>query len=1201
MSTPHFKSAVTAVSSASYLSKRKEKLLIKHRKSLSSLDDCTDHFHREPPQDLAAKGNLPGLEESVAKFGLTMRESDKNSSTLLHHAARSNQVRVMKYLLEHGVELDATDKHGDTALHLAAREGHVQAIHLLLESGADISIFNSEKEASVHTAAMEKSGQALQAIVEHHFCKTCRLKGFRNRTILHYIAAEDNMEACKVLQGCLAKVPDKQNCLHLKDDDGLTPIHLAAQKNAYQVLEFFILLCKEHSLDTALGFVDEENSTPLHAAVDAGHLEVACVLLKYGACPMVMKGDIPPPLHLACSQGRLDMIKAMTATCGKEVLHSIDQNQRLPLHYSAFSIHSKSVISFIMEERGKGFDIDQQDTRGRTPLHMSISSGNLTGVKDFLERGADPLVRDSEGHNALHLAILHNRKAIIEVLCDTPHSEEMAIELDSKGYSPVHIGLKLGLKDIVQTLTSSIQVEPRNVKDPHGNNCIHLAASSGDWKALSGFLELSNSHKLLNETNNSRATPLHCAAKNGHSHCVELLLSSGAMVHKSNKGVYPLMLACRGGHMESLMLLYKAYSFQIDWQDDAGESALHYAARSGSPAMIQKVLDLGAKIVHNDNAKSFLDIVISSGNEDCGLAIVNHRRWWECLDEVSTTLLEYPMLSLVRQMPNIAKAVLDRCHQREYCNGQMKTETFNFKYLVTPWNKPLEEPQKTTEDTMGRQTTSEDRKPRVLARRKSKKLQQEVVIEDLEQMDSDMKIMTLHHTVRKTKSAASTTNKRKPSRTMEVLKTMIRHKRIDLLIHPVVNAYLRKKWKSYGRFTYAVNFGILSLLVFSLTMFVVLSPNPTLAANGNNSGNATSFGSGNNSGNASSEGFYSTTAAQVFRWLSVLANTLYVINAIAGVLVVGLKSVNFVKRIEVWITVLAVLFNYVFLLSPDPYDVSILPFGAAACYFTWLVMFTALEFFDVFGIYVNMFFKILRTVFQVFFVCLLLLFAFGLAMYILAGRVTDFSNIGYSFFSVFGYMLGEVQYSLFIQEASKGSLQHSEFIIFVIFILAIMMSIVMANLLIGLAVGDIENIKLNALYNGRVLEVTYFTHIDHYAPKCMDDVTAPQSHTISHKHCDSRSFLGRMTDLVKDEVLDMAETHMDEESQHTSPDAPVDIALEMTQIKLKLQEMSDMLYSMKEGEKRSRRQCFRGKKQQSTLSIDSDISMTPSDFMTDLV
>ena len=47
-----------------------------------------------------------------------------------------------------------------------------------------------------------------------------------------------------------------------------------------------------------------------------------------------------------------------------------------------------------------------------------------------------------------------------------------------------------------------------------------------------------------------------------------------------------------------------------------------------------------------------------------------------------------------------------------------------------------------------------------------------------------------------------------------------------------------------------------------------------------------------------------------------------------------------------------------------------------------MVMFGALEFFDIFGIYVFMFFKILRTVFHVFFVSFFLLMAFSLAMYV---------------------------------------------------------------------------------------------------------------------------------------------------------------------------------------------------------------------------
>jgi len=85
------------------------------------------------------------------------------------------------------------------------------------------------------------------------------------------------------------------------------------------------------------GQMDEENSTPLHAAVDAGHAEVVEVLLNHGACPLASKENQPPSLHLACSQGKLRMVQSMVKHCGKQILTHPDQHKRTPLHSSSNS------------------------------------------------------------------------------------------------------------------------------------------------------------------------------------------------------------------------------------------------------------------------------------------------------------------------------------------------------------------------------------------------------------------------------------------------------------------------------------------------------------------------------------------------------------------------------------------------------------------------------------------------------------------------------------------------------------------------------------------------------------------------------------------------------------------------------------------------------------------------------------------------
>ena len=1218
---PRLKSTASMVRATNFFKKAKsstEMVRSIHNRSLTTLlEDFADTQHHLPPHHHATEGNLEALEDMVQRLGLTLRECDRNLSTLLHHAAKANQVAIIRYLLENGVDIDTVDYSGDTPLHIATREGHSEAIDTLVNAGASTSILNKAKDTPLHTAARDKTGQALKAILLHPVDMNAR--GHRNRTLLHVVAEVDNIEGFKVLchamKGTIKKhthgAKTKHLCYCTADDDGLTPVHLAARKNSYQVMESFLVKCRVHTTESILEFMDTEKSNPLHVAIDAGSYEVVCVLLRFGACPLTIKNDIPPPLHLACSQGRLEMVKAMVDSHGVNILSGVDSNKKTPLHYSAFSNHSKSIISYIVEEGGDRININQQDVKGKTPLHISVSSGNLTSVKELLARKADLFVKDSAGHNALHFAVLYNRKAIIRAILDIPNSEELANDVNTKGYSPIHIGLKLAQRDIVSMLTMSVQLQPKNVKDPHGNNYIHLAASNGDWNILSSFLELSNAHKLLNEANNYGGTPLHYASKNGHVHCVEILLNSGAMAHRCHKGMSPLMAACRDGHIECAKLLYKAYPYQIDWQDEDGDTALHFAARSRDPAMVQQVLDLGAQILLNDEGKSFLNIIIRDANEDCGLAVVNHRRWQECLDVLSPSE-DDPMLGLVKQMPTIAKAVLNRSHTKERSNSSQPqqhhnhAETFNFKYLLAPENKtatasrpsislPIPEPQG---------TKIRQRLTRSLSRR-TKRLD-EVAISDLEVADSDLREMTFNHkrSLTGTSGVAAMAARRTNSQSMEVLKRMIQYKRVDLLVHPVVTAYLNEKWRRYGRYTYSFYFCTLLALVTSLSLFVIVgfpayknyirSFNNTLNSSQED---ATTF-------NSSEIGVPKLgVPAQTFRCLAVLLNSSKALFTIVALVLQTWKSINLVDRVTLWNGIIAVILNYVFLISPNPFHENILPVGASACFFSWLVLFGALEFINVLGVYVNMFFKILRTVFQVFLACIILLMAFAVSIYLLASRVAEFSNVGFSLVSVFGYMLGEIQYSLFIKRAANDGTPLEDVVIVFILLLAIMMSIVMANLLIGLAVGDIEQIKLNALHRRRTLEVGYYTALDTMAPKCLMRITTPKTCTVRHN--ENLSFFKKLTmytmRLVKS---DQAEETQSAEG-HSTAKAPVNIAQEMVQIKQKLKELTDMMHNHNDSDNVGRkkiRRMLRWQKPQSVLSFDTndaDLSMTASDFLAD--
>ena len=79
------------------------------------------------------------------------------------------------------------------------------------------------------------------------------------------------------------------------------------------MLELFFKYASDngYSNEMILGFISSENSTPLHNAVDGGHVEVIKLLIRLGADPFCTKGQLLPPFHIAASMSDPSCIQAM--------------------------------------------------------------------------------------------------------------------------------------------------------------------------------------------------------------------------------------------------------------------------------------------------------------------------------------------------------------------------------------------------------------------------------------------------------------------------------------------------------------------------------------------------------------------------------------------------------------------------------------------------------------------------------------------------------------------------------------------------------------------------------------------------------------------------------------------------------------------------------------------------------------------------
>ena len=1059
----------TAITIEEAGTKRKKKRSAKQQISLEVLKNFSSDDLYQTPFQLAAEGKLEELKRFIEAIGST-KDRDEKGATLLHHASASNQTAVMQYLMQStNININAVDNDGNTALHLAAISGHSDAVHLLLQSGANDTILNSNMDAPLHIIVRANNTQLLKTFLQHPTIEIVII-GKRKRTPLHIISELDHIESAQVFhsfiiaQDLFKKVGAFRLCA--KDEDELTPLHLAARSGSHRVLEFLISNCMKHKYqpEVILSMIDEENSTPLHAAIDGGHLAVVKVLIRHGAKPDVTNGEQPPPFILASSQGKLEMMKAMVELSNIEVVHCKDAYGQTALHRCASSLNCAEIMVFLIE---KGAELDAADNKGRTPLMIAITAGSLAGVKLLLSKGAKACEADLQGFNALHHAVTCNRKLITQHLLELPCASNLVTSVDNYSFSPIHHSLKDGQSTLVTMMISVIRKQLNNIKDSNGNNYLHLAAGSGNAKALSVLLDIPECQKLLNETNNYGGTPLHLAAGRGHIRSTEILLAHGAMIHKCHLGHTPFMFACYRGHLCTAKMVYKSHPYQLNWTDDSNNTPLHIAAKGSNPHVITFLLDVGVCLELNFAGESFFDNIIEKNDEKCALAIVNHERWQECLDFTSPHH-PHPMISLVSRMPKVAKVVLDRSLTKAECDRENTDywERYDFKYLQIEETPELEDD--------------------------SKQDEKEPLIHEEQMMTT--KTIKYKASYKKDDSSQPVVKKYKRTSHLNVLREMIKYNRALLLNHPVTENYLKAKWRNYGRWVHLTGTLLTLLQAILLLAFTLLAPRPYTNYTTTQEVNCTTNSTGINTSdiNITIDGDNCTQqvpldfsfVTNVVRLTTLAVTFLNLIQWLIVVVKIRLEALNFVRNTFVLVDSTAVAFTAIYLI-PWPvrgFNSAIWEAGAIASFFAWFSLILKIQLFDLFGVYVTMFLAITRSVFQVLVIFFLLVCAFGLSFYILAGNLHSFSTIGLSFFTNFAHLLGEIDYNLFTEASTAGTLQFNTLTFLFVVIMAIIMSIVAMNLLIGLAVGDIEQIRQHALTEKKILEVKVFTRLDYLMP-----------------------------------------------------------------------------------------------------------------------
>ena len=217
----------------------------------------------------ADRGDFDAIKQRVLKDKNVVNSLD-NWSRPLHHAAYTNRIEIVKYLVENGAEINARQGDGATALGHSASRGNTEIAKYLLEKGVNPDLSDD-----------------------------------KGATPLHHAAYAGNMELVKLLIAHHANV-------NLAQKDGGTALSHASIQKHNEVAKFLL----ENKANPNLA--DNKGSSPLHHAAYAGNSELVKMLLIYSANPNATQKDGGTVLGHAKGNGNKETVQMILKARGEK-------------------------------------------------------------------------------------------------------------------------------------------------------------------------------------------------------------------------------------------------------------------------------------------------------------------------------------------------------------------------------------------------------------------------------------------------------------------------------------------------------------------------------------------------------------------------------------------------------------------------------------------------------------------------------------------------------------------------------------------------------------------------------------------------------------------------------------------------------------------------------------------------------------------
>ncbi|CAB3254551.1 unnamed protein product [Arctia plantaginis] len=898
----------------------------------------------------------------------------------------------------------------------AVRSQDVSEIEKLIIAGANPNATCCAEDISAcHLAAMRPDG-ALALLLSHGADK---LRSDRlGRTPLHLAAWAGNVRQVAMLLGFSKDLTNRVSL------SMMTPEVEEEVKNLSQFIKELVnVKCSNFTQDQAVLPKEWSDNSIDH---NCKEFDKSLPLLESGWTP----------LHAASYRAKSDCTQLLLAAGAHPCVR--DLIGRSPLDIAGSSYYSNDNIDpqrfaetiLLLTGDKAHFSIKNRKILD-TPLHTAVELDSLEAVRALLSVGVPVDWLNRTGLTPLHISVKKKLGDILQVLIHdklNPEENKYADIRDKDGCSVLQAAVMEGWEHGVSiALEAGVNII---IKDFNHDTALHLAAAIGNLNILNKIIDAVKPKSLVHEKNLQGETPLMKAVINGHIECVKRLLEEKSSIRQPANKVNVFHLAAEKGFVEVLQVLLdhdyiltrEMINFLTDDKDGFGP--IHYAVQNNHPQCVKVLLSkngfrcLKTSLTGVYNGSTPLHIAAKHNNVEIAKIIIknnpdtvhklNGQNWtplhtasnYGSRDMIELLLKEGADLSCLGQIKEIGTTPIDLIMNNLSNPTEFMNHIFD-KYIYTN-DTYIQDPN--CEVTVNFQ-----------------------ILVPIPEEKQEMKVIEA------------------------LLKTGDRYEQTHLLVHPLLESFLDIKWKALLPFIYGMilTYGV---YVMYLTTYVMLI-----------------F-------------FYKDNGIVQPTWLNqaVLAIILYLVSFFAVALEVCYININkrYFLQLETWVkfgSIILALSLPSTIVNTEPNVDYPRYIATVSLLLSWLEMMFLLSRFPTWGYYVLMFGKVSYNVLKVLLTFSFLVVGFSISFMVMFRHQSPFENPWAALVKTLVMLTSEYDYGDLMEQVKtvdgtnnttstesfiKNTFQSLLLVRLIFLIFLILAGIVLMNLMVGVAVNDLQNLQL---------------------------------------------------------------------------------------------------------------------------------------------